>query len=169
MSTTPFELVQRHIVILGFALVAANLIYVRRKARPLIDSGVVTRSEVDGLVKQGIALFALAATALWLLQGFTANPHPSCLARFPPSDSAGVGLWLIQATFSAIVLWWLWARNGAELLARMAPAFMPGTAIQRQYSPRQLRLAITGLVLLVPLWVIGLQEIIPMEGLCKAI
>lgn len=161
-----FELVQRHIALVGFALVAASLIYVRRQARPLIEAGVVTRAETDGFVKWAIVLFAGAAIAMWLLQGLAANSNPACLMQVPPTGSSALGLWLLQAIFSAILLWWLWARDGADFLARIAPAFMSGARKQYHYTPKQLRLVITGLVVLLPLWVIGFQMLLPIDNLC---
>jgi hypothetical protein len=169
MSRTSFELVPRHIALVGFALVAASLIYVRRQASPLIEAGIVTRAETDGFVKWAIGLFAVAAIAMWLLQGLAANSNPACLLRVPPAGSAALGLWLLHTIFSAILLWWLWARDGADFLARIAPAFMSGARHKFHYTPRQLRLVITGLVVLLPLWIIGFQMVMPIDNLCRAI
>jgi len=170
MSATYFELVQRHIAVIGFALVAASLIYGRRHASHLIDAGIITRQEMDGFVKWTLRLFGAAAIAMWLLQGLAQNSNnPACLMRVPPAEPAAVGLWLLQAAFSAVLLWWVWARNGAEFLARVAPAFAPSTSNQSRYTPGRIRLATTTLVLFVPLWVIGVQVLVPMDRLCPAI
>ncbi|HEX7116214.1 MAG TPA: hypothetical protein VF193_13890 [Steroidobacter sp.] len=96
-------------------------------------------------MKWAIVFFGALSLAFWLLQRLDGNPFLTFLMRIPPTGPARVALWLLQAVATAVLLWWIWARSGADFSLRIAPAFTHDASKQRRYTPRQIRLAITAL------------------------
>jgi hypothetical protein len=151
----------------GFLMV--NLFLGRRRAAPLVASGRLTQEELDRFAR-GCALifggFFLGGGTLQLLAGY---PDPFCLATFPPRNGYGLALWLGQTALSGRIVWWLWAHDGARILAAVAPAFTNGPVLTRTYAPRTVRLFVTAVVVLGPLGNILVQVNQPLLSGCVAV
>jgi len=154
------DLMLRHVAILGFTIVALVLLAVRRRARTLIEAGVVTSREVDGFVQGALVMAALGAATLWTLQA--QSPDPACLLVFPPSTPAGRGFWLLDLLAALALLYWLWVRPGAGLLHRLTPAFSSRGTAMTHLTPHGWRILLTTVAVALPPLVYAMQRILPL-------
>jgi len=60
-----------------------------------------------------------------------------------------------------LLLKWLWQGGGDEILARMAPVFTRGSITARTFTPRQVRLFVTAIVLVAVCAYIAMQLVVP--------
>lgn len=141
----------RHFALILVVVVAVNVLFGRYRATALVDAGRVTKAEVSSFCWGTFGLLGGAFAAWWLVQMAADARDPLCLLQVPPQQPAGIAVWSIQAALSGITLWWLWFRNGADTLARLAPAFTSGPVLERQFSPRAAGLSLSALVVLAPL------------------
>jgi len=150
-------------------IVAINLRIGHGRAASLVAAGRLTEEELDSFIRGCSVLFIGFFMGSGVLQLLGQYPDPFCLMRFPPTTGYGVLLWLGQATISCYTIWWLWARDGARILAAVAPAFTSGPTLTRTYSPRKVRLFVTALVVLAPVGNILVQLHEPMLRGCAAV
>lgn len=170
MSEPAFDTLMRHFWLLLIAVVAINLAYGRYRCRTLIKAGVVTADEVSRFVRSAFVLLGGAFFLFWLIQSRNPSTDPMCLIQFPPATGSAAAVWAVQALLSGTIVWWLWARNGHEILARVAPAFMSGPIGTRQFSPTRVRLLVTALVVGAPLMNIIMQLAQPSQlAVCQVI
>jgi hypothetical protein len=147
MSGSPVDLVFRYFWVLGVVVVGANVLTGRRKAGALVDTGRVTQDELDAFCKSAFLILGGVFALMGFWQHVGGFPHVLCLMPFPPVTQAGWGWWATHAAAVVLCLWWLWTRNGADLLARIAPAFLNGP-VDRVFQPRTTALVVTGVILL---------------------
>src|SRR5688572_20660017 len=110
----------------GWPLCLAWFVFVillgHRKAAQLVDAGRVTADERSAFTRSallGVSLYCLSITTIQ----WSAQVDPFCLVSFPPHRWYGYVVWGIQAVTFAALLRWLWTAQGADLLARIIPAF----------------------------------------------
>jgi hypothetical protein len=165
-----FDSLTRHFWLLLIVVVAINLAYGKYRSRALIEAGVTTADEISRFVRCAFALLGGAFFAFWLIQVQDSSTDMFCLMQFPPATVSGAAVWTVQALLSGTVVWWLWLRDGHEILARVAPAFTSGAIGNRQYSPTRVRFVVTALVVGAPLMNIVMQLVQPGHlSLCQAI
>jgi hypothetical protein len=136
---------------------AVMLGVIRWRAGPLIQAGRVARSEVTRFLWAVLAIVGGGSLAFASIEFFAGAENLACLTRFPPQHIAGVASWSIQAGLSGALLWWLWTRNGADVLARLAPIFTRGPVLDRSYDPSDVRLLASAVAVLPPLIIMILQ------------
>lgn len=151
------------------AIILVNLLIGRRRAVALVAEGRITQAELDRFIRGCALLFGGAFVTSGVLQLLGGYPDPFCLTRFPPATGYGVALWLGQAAISGWVIWWLWVRDGARILAAVAPAFTSGPVPTRTYSPARVRLLVTAILVMAPLGNILLQLKGPRLPGCAAV
>ena len=157
MPDPTFDTLTRYFWLVLIAVVAINLAYGKYRSRALIEAGVTTADEVSKFVRSAFALLGGAFLAFWLIQVQDSSTDMFCLMQFPPTTIAGTAVWTVQALLSGTIVWWLWVREGHEILAHRAPAFTSGAIRNRQYSPTRVRLVVTTLVVDAPLMNIVMQ------------
>ena len=114
----------------GFILVSLGLY---QRLGPLVDAGRVTPEERRRFAI-GLACWALALTAAAAaIQIGSATRVFMCLAYFPPRSVAGILLWALNGLTCAALLYWLWFRNGADLLARTGPSLIQRNPTSNRY------------------------------------
>jgi hypothetical protein len=143
----PVDLVFRYFWVLGVVASGANVLAGRRKARVLVETGRITRDELDMFCKTAFLSFGGIFALMGFWQHVGGFPHPLCLVPFPPVTQAGWGWYATYAAAVVLCLWWLWMRNGADLLARIGPAFLNGP-VDRVFQPRTTALVVTAVILL---------------------
>jgi len=155
--TPEFPAIARYFWLLILVIVTVDLLYGRRRAAALVTAGLVTQEDLDGFVRGA----AITVGGLFLLFGFlqlaTSTPDPMCLVMFPPRSTAGLIMWLAQGFFSAGIVWCLWARDGARVLAAFAPAFTRGPVLERKFSPVRVRLVVSAVLVIAPIGNIAVQ------------
>ena len=163
------RVIQQNIGLLGVPFGAIFAWQIKRMAQVHVVAGRVTASEVSGLAQGAFALLSVAGIAQWLLFRFSSADNLMCLLSFPPTEPAGFGIWSLQFAISVFILWWLWERNGADLVYRLLPESSRGHALSVK-SAQGVRLFITTLVFLVPAWVVLFQRLQAHLGVgCTAI
>jgi hypothetical protein len=148
-------------ILIVVPVIALNLLIGRFRAATLVKSGRVTQRELNGFLWRTFALLGSAFVGFWVVLELSPQANIICLMAFPPRGPAGYALWSIQAGLSGTIVFWLWFRNGSDLLARLAPAFTRGAVIGRQYSGSRVKYLVSAFVLVAPLMNIAAQRAQP--------
>jgi hypothetical protein len=148
--------IEEYFSLICVALVGVNLLYGRHRAAALVESGRVTSYELNSFAWSTFVLVGGAFTCFWIIEQ-VARTDILCLIVFPPRRAAQLAGWLIQATLSGTTVFWLWARNGADILARLAPAFTSGPVLGREFSSTRVKWLISAFVVVGPLLAILTQ------------
>jgi hypothetical protein len=148
--------IEKYFSLFCVAMLGINLLYGRRRAAALVASGRVTSYELNTFAWSTFMLVGGAFMAFWIVTEI-ARTDLLCLIVFPPRRAAQLAVWTIQATFSGTTVYWLWARNGADILARLAPAFTRGPVLGREFSPTRVRWLVSAFVIVAPLIAIMAQ------------
>ena len=131
---------------LGILLV--NIALGSRRARALVANGRLTEDErhdfVRGATIWSIGYCGVQAGIQWLSHAV----NPICLLSFPPHGAYGMLSWAVSTGTVILLLRWLWQGTGADILARIAPAFLNQAYVRREFTPKQVRLFLTGLMVL---------------------
>jgi len=150
MTSGPAAIIPRYAWLLVLLVIIGNLLYGRSRAAVLVTAGKVSEEELSGFVRGAFFLLGGAFALMFLLQTAAGAPDPFCLMQFPPRQTAGWMLWTVQALLSGGLVYWIWARGGDDLLARLAPAFTQGPVLERSFSPTHVRYFLTALAILAP-------------------
>jgi hypothetical protein len=143
-------------VLTCLVVIGINLLYGRHRAAALVTSGRITQKELATFVWSTFALLGGAVVAFWAVWELSHVADMTCLMIFPRRP-ASIAMWLIQATLSGTIVYWLWFRNGADVLARLAPAFTRGAVVGRAYSASRVKFAVSVLVVVAPMLNIAIQ------------
>jgi hypothetical protein len=154
-------LFERYFSLVCVVVVALNLLYGRHRASALVNAGRVTNEEVSTFTRSAFALVGGSFFAFFLVQETSHAPDMLCLLVFPPRRPAESAVWLIQLILSGTTIYWLWFRGGADVLARLAPAFTHGSVLERKYSTARVGLFISAVVIFGPLMGIVSQLVQP--------
>jgi len=148
-----------HLFLILFIIpvIGINLLIGRYRAAPLVNAGRITQQELNGFLWRAFALLGSAFVGFWVVLELSHQANMICVMIFPPRSSAGYALWFIQAGLSGTIVYWLWFRNGSDLLARLAPAFTRGAVIGREYSVSRVKYLVSAFVLGAPLLNIAMQ------------
>jgi hypothetical protein len=96
-------------------------LYGRHRGAALVETGCVTATEINAFTWSVFALLGGAFAAFSLVQAVY-GAEMTCLIILLPRRPAQGAVWLIQTVISGTTLFYLWARNGDDFLARVAPA-----------------------------------------------
>ena len=80
----------------------------------------------------------------------------------PMTDRAAWPTYLLTLPFGIGLLYWVWRRGGDRTLARVAPAFTRGPASGKKYTPGQVRVALTGLIVVAGGGYLVIHVVLPM-------
>jgi len=135
-----------------FAIVgpAIFLLVGRARAAPLVAAGRVSEDELSGFVRGGFLIAGFGFLLLLAQKATIPEAQFLCSTQFPPTRASGWVYWTVVVLTSSGLLYWVWARGGDDLLARLAPAFTQGPVLERSFSRTHVRLLIT-LIAVVPL------------------
>ena len=131
---------------LTLAVVLVNVALGYWRSRALVSSGRITEEERTSFSGSAVLLSSVYCLFQWSIQAASHTPDPLCLLAFPPHGRFAVASWLVAVSTLALVLRWLWRGDGADLLARLGPAYLRGS-INRQLTARQVRLVLTAVLL----------------------
>jgi hypothetical protein len=149
---------------------AICLFIARIRGTALVNAGRVTTRELDGFVLRVFVVFSVSFLLVGVLLALSQESDMFCLIVFPPRHIWGAAFWLGQIVLSGSVVWWMWARNGADLLSRIAPVFTRGSVLERRFSRKVVRLVVTSVAVLAPVSNILIQLNQPMfRAACSAI
>jgi hypothetical protein len=123
-----------------------NIAFGHVKARALVSSGRVTAEERLAFTRSAVLFSVTYCSVQWAIQIASRSRDPLCLVVFPPRGAYGMASWLIAIGGVLFLLRRLW-EGGAELFARLAPAFLRGS-IDRQFTPYQVRFVVTAILVL---------------------
>src|SRR5213079_3285871 len=127
------------------------LFITRIRGASLVTAGRVSRAEFDGFLLRVFVVFGLLFGCVGVFHALSSERDIFCLIVFPPKHIYGAALWCGQIVVSVGVVVWVWTRNGADLLPRLAPAFIRGSMLERRVSPAVVRLVVTSVAVLAPL------------------
>ena len=131
-----------------FAIIgpAVFLLVGRARAAPLVAAGRVSEDELSGFVRGGFLIAGFGFLLLLVQKATVPEAQFLCSSQFPPTRASGWVYWTVVALTSSGLLYWVWARGGDDLLARLAPAFTQGPVLERSFSATRVRYFITVLV-----------------------
>jgi hypothetical protein len=131
---------------LGILLI--NILMANRRARALVASGRLTDDERQDFIR-GASMGSIGYCGVQTgIQLASHAVSPICLFSFPPHGPSGILSWAVSTGTTLLLLRWIWQGTGAETLARIAPAFLSQPYAGRQFTPKQVRLFLTGLMVL---------------------
>ena len=170
MSAQSVPWVVTNFALVGVAFWTIVLVGAWFRAGPLVQAGLVTSFELKTFLWGAFAIIGGSSAGFWIVQELTNTHDMRCLTLFPPRSTASIAFWIIQAAVSGVTLWWLWARNGGDVLARLAPVFTRGPVLERTYDKSRVRLAVSALAVLALLGGLITHSIHPAAtSLCSAI
>ena len=137
------------------------LLVARIRAVPLVRAGHISQQDLNRVMFWSAAVVVGVSLAIALIQSLSAEPDVFCLSTFPPRHTAGMAYWFLQLLLDGGMVWWVWARDGDVLLARIAPIFTRGSVLRRRFSPATVRLVVTAMAVGGPLSAILVQQIRP--------
>lgn len=108
-----------------------------------------------GAVTAGFCLTVQAV--VWI----TGESRPECLAALPPTTPASVATNVLTLLGWAALLLWVWVGQGADTLARFAPAVIRSSSSGRIHGPGQVRRFVTGFVALAGLGSVVASVMVP--------
>jgi hypothetical protein len=150
LSNSAFGFLARNASLIGSVLFAGWLLLLRRRARALVAAGRVTSADVVVGFWGGLAVICGSGVLLWLLQTYSGYNLAVCLMAGAPRAMAQWAAWLIMLSTCGVTLWWVYARGGADVLARLEPAFSGFQDRPSALTARQVRLGVLAIVALVP-------------------
>jgi hypothetical protein len=138
-----------HVWTLGFLVIAVNLVVGRVRMRALIIDGAMTAAQANRFCLRGAVILAVVAALFESVSWLSGVPMP-CQLSLPLTDARLLPSHVLTVLLGAALLYWVWRRGGDRTLAMVAPAFRRGNVSANTYTPRQVRLWLT--VLLVVAW-----------------
>jgi len=136
-------LVLRYFWFFGAGIMLINIIIWRRRLLVVVENDRATPAELRqfttwaciGLVAGPILLGFVSIIADW--------SSPFCAGIMQFTDVASSLVSLITLAGWLGLLWWVWRGNGADFLARVAPALGQRPRYDKSYSPSVVRFAVT--------------------------
>src|SRR5258705_9013686 len=130
------------------AFMLLNVFIWKRRLAVVVERGNATKAEMDqfirwaslGLVGGPVLLGVIGLVAGW------SSPFCAGIMQFTDVSRTLVSLLTLGSWIA--LLWWVWRGNGADFLARVAPALGQRPAYDTSYSPRTVRLIVTAIVLI---------------------
>jgi hypothetical protein len=138
-----------HVWSVGGLLIVVNLVVARVRMRALIANGVMTAAQATRFCLRAAVIVAVVG-ALFELVAWRSGVATPCQFSLPLTDSRLLPSHGLTVLLGAALLYWVWSRGGDLTLAMVAPAFRRGSMTATTYTPRQVRLWLT--VLLVVAW-----------------
>ena len=138
-------LIFRYFWFIGAAFMLVNIMIWRGRLSGLIERGILSRDEVDQVVRGAIAWLVVSPCVLGLIALAAHWSSPFCAGYFEFGTVPQAATSLVMIGGWVALLLWIWRGNGATLIARVGPALSARPA--DSYSPRLVRLTITAMVL----------------------
>ena len=129
---------------LGAIIISLAFGYVRSRA--LVASGKVTEEERQGFTRGAALFWTLYCITQWGLQAASGYRDPLCFHAFPPHGLYAWASWLLGLVSVSFLLNWLWRDDNADVLARLAPAYL-WPSIYRELPTQRVRLVVTILLI----------------------
>jgi hypothetical protein len=134
-----------HVGILGVLVLAVNLGVGRFRMRALIANGAMTGAQADRFCLRAAAILVVVG-ALFELVTWLSGVPTLCQLSLPLTDARLLPSHALTVLLGAALLYWVWRRGGDRTLAVVAPAFSRGGVTAKVYTPRQVRVWLTALV-----------------------
>ena len=135
-----------HVWILGVLVIAVNLVIGRVRMRALIAKGAMTAAQANRFCWVAGAILVVTGAVFELVTWLWGVPAP-CQFSLPLADSRVLPNYGLTVVLGGSLLYWVWRRGGDRTLALVAPAFSRGGVTEKTYTPRQVRLWLTVLLL----------------------
>jgi hypothetical protein len=134
-----------HAAIVGVVVIAINVIVGRVRMRALIANGTMTEAQANRFCLGAVVTLAVAGGLFELVNGLSGVPMP-CQLSLPMTDSRLLPSYALTVALGAALLYWVWTRGGDRTLALVAPAFSRVGVTAKTYTPAQVRVWLTGLI-----------------------
>lgn len=129
------------------AVMLANVAIWRGRLRPLVATGRISAAECEGFTRGAVIWLVGPCLLLGLIALWAGYVTPLCAGMFSFRDAPRAATSVVILFCWAVFLWWIWLRGGAEFLARVWGVLGKWPNAERTYSPRVVRLVITGALL----------------------
>ncbi|MGH7630765.1 MAG: hypothetical protein ACREOF_15540 [Gemmatimonadales bacterium] len=159
--------VREYFWLIAAGLMLANAALLHTRAGALVRAGQATDHErrrfAVGVAWVSVGFCLLAQAVVWL----TGESRPECLAALPPNSPASVATTALTLVGWTALLLRVWRGQGAQTLARFAPAFMPAGSSDRTYSPAGVRRLVSGVVVIAMLGSVVASRVAPPPADCE--
>jgi hypothetical protein len=161
-----FDPVFQYFWAIAIGFVAINVAIGYRRAGALVAQGQITARERTTFSLWVIGGFTVLFGLQGLAQAIDGASTITCLFAFPPRTLGGTLSWAVTLITNGAFLLWLWCGRGADFLSRIGPAYLRGPA-DRRFNPRTVRLALSALLIIGPIWGMAFQHLMPpIAGFC---
>jgi hypothetical protein len=129
------------------AFMLVNIVIWQRRLAVVVEHGNATKPEMDRFIRW-VSLCLIGGPLLLGIVGLGAGwSSPLCSGIMSFADMPRATVSMITLSGWAGLLWWVWRGNGADFLARVAPAFRQRPSYDKSYSRSLVRFAVTAMVL----------------------
>ena len=113
--------------------------------RALVAKGVMTDAQANRFCVRAALILCIAGALFELVSRLSGVPT-LCEFSLPVTDPRLLPSYALTLLLGAALLYWVWRRGGDGTLALVAPAFSRGSVTEKTYTPRQVRLWLTALM-----------------------
>ncbi len=113
--------------------------------RTLVAKGTLTDVQANRFCLRAAATF-VAVGGLFEVVTFLSGVSAPCALSLPLTDARLLPSHALTLVLGATLLYWVWKRGGDRTLALVGPAFARGALREKTYTPRQVRIRITTLI-----------------------
>lgn len=144
----PADPVFQHLWLLCLGVMLLNVAIWHVRLARLVSAGRASREEVSRFLRGVLVAltgYSLAAEAIVLGAGW---PSALCFYSGAWSSPGTLAMLVLTGGCYVLLLWWVWAGEGADILARLGPAL--GRRVRDEpYSPTAVRVFITAMLAVV--------------------
>jgi hypothetical protein len=138
----------RYFWFLAALVLLINVPIWRRRLAEVVARDGLTQEEADRFIRWAAFWIGVPSLILGVIGLLAGWPSPLCAGVLSFADLPRAAVSSVALIVWIALLWWVWRGGGAEFLARVGPALSKRPSNDKNYSPAQVRMALTALVLL---------------------
>ena len=156
-------LLWNHMYLIGGLVMLVNLAIGRVRMRGLIAAGALSQVKANRFCVNAAVALAVTSGVFEALTVLTGLPT-HCQLLLPMAHRSLWPFYGLTVLAGGALLYWVWRRGGDQTLAAVAPAFVRGIAQDKKYTPQQVRVGLTAILVLAWGGFIAMRLTMPMPS-----